>query len=479
MITLYERGSMKATLTGFVWAVATCVALIPQSILCQSRGTIPLPEFYGNYVIAGGKAISIDSPETSGTIQTQFKVRSTGYEVCQDGAALVKPGATPFALPEMPPDVQLLVFYQSSGVASTMMVAGNMSLSVLGFVRNVQVNGCDFNAPNGGRPRRGVENAWDFTIGQVEMRFKPVPGQQEMVIAVPAAKLEPGVYVLTGGALKRPYFFAVSPVESAQITRCVDLTVQYNLYMFNNGGVLSEKATACNAGLDTANASGGSPNSQPSTQSSPNQPNPENPSSTAATVNSSPPSPAVAPCSDYDACVAAGREAFQSSDFRRSAADFQAAANQKPTTGEAWALLATADLAAGRSDEALLMADKAISLRYPFSVNVCHERTMLPCERGTLTLTTQTASFIRAGNRVVFRVPISKISAEGVRRYPGTSHISFGMNVEGKNYNFDFIPVGISCQLQLYVQCPLAGVTQQSVVSNYVVRTIPKLAAGH
>jgi len=58
------------------------------------------------------------------------------------------------------------------------------------------------------------------------------------------------------------------------------------------------------------------------------------------------------------------------------------------------------------------------------------------------------------------------------------AHVSFGLRVDGRNYNFDFLPFGVACQTQLFVQCPQQGIAQQLAVANYFSTTIPKLATG-
>jgi hypothetical protein len=128
-----------------------------------------------------------------------------------------------------------------------------MKLKSIAFVRDVLF---DCHPDEAGRRdiRRGKENGWDFKTNVLEMRIKPVPGQQQMVIAVPTSHLEAGVYTLSGGALKAPFTFSVAPVDEAEKTRCIDLTVAYNIFV--PGYIQSETPAPCSARADASSSVG-------------------------------------------------------------------------------------------------------------------------------------------------------------------------------------------------------------------------------
>ena len=203
-------------------------------------------------------------------------------------------------------------------------------------------------------------------------------------------------------------------------------------------------------------------------------------SSGTRSITSPQPPPHVAnpACGNYDQCLKAGISIFQS-DQEGALSDFQAAANQKPTDGEPWIWIGMVYLASGRNSEATLMADKALNLGYPLAIGVCHEKSFRPCERGMLSLTRQKVSFTAVGtSEALFAVPPSQITVEGVLAPPGLGHTSFRLKADGKHYNFEFIPLGVACQTQLFLQCPPQGMAQQLTMAKYVVQTIPKLASG-
>jgi hypothetical protein len=460
---------MKNTLSRFVLGVGACLALIPQSTLGQSKEGIPLPEFYGNYAIAGGKAIGIDSATASpGTVQVRIGHRTMGDKVCVPGTAIVT-GAVPVPIPEMPPNVQFLVFYEPSGLATPMMAVRDMHLFIEGFVRNLQVDGC-YSSKLDPISLRAEENAWDSSTGEVELRSKPVPGQQEMVLAVPATRLDPGVYSLSGGALKSPFVFAVSPVSIGEKTKCIDLTVQHSTWAIATGGVLSEKAVRCTGSTETTNPSVGGATPQPPAQSS--------------VVSDTRPNSGIgaAVCSNYDACLQAAMNAYKSRDWGSATAAFEAAANQRPTSGEPWVWLGRIlfmDNQPHQQSDLSNVWDKALSLGAELMIGACHELTLRPCERGDLALSTKSVSFLANGSQAVFSAAPADITPGRILNNSAATHISYSMKVANKNYAIDFIPLGTQeCQFNLMVQCSPEGVTKQLVLAQYVSQTLPKLARG-
>jgi len=60
----------------------------------------------------------------------------------------------------------------------------------------------------------------------------------------------------------------------------------------------------------------------------------------------------------------------------------------------------------------------------------------------------------------------------------GVRTFYFRLKTGGKNYNFDFFLLGVTCEKKLFVECPQEGISQQNAVAKYVSEAIPKLAAG-
>lgn len=170
-----------------LFGILLCGAAVCQS----SKETFPLPEYYGTYAIAGNKLIDLQSPSGSRTVSARVGIRSTAVQVCTQGGSVVAI-AKEVSIPEVPGDVQFLVFLQNSGPISAMTAAGYLNLNALSYVRNAQVTDCVTRRP---ALQTGVENAWDdYSAGSTSFRMKPVPNHQEMVIAVPSAPLGPGLY---------------------------------------------------------------------------------------------------------------------------------------------------------------------------------------------------------------------------------------------------------------------------------------------
>lgn len=170
---------------------------------------IPLPEFYGIYIVADGKLYSLDTPDANldklrqpiaiGHTETDFK----------------RAGGQVLSVPVLPPSVSVLVFAKGNPLE----VAERMKLVALPFVRQMTIN------PSTSSRQTWNPNSWvagkDFGyvgLGEtaIELRFKPVKGQDEMVLAVPSSPLSAGVYGLSG------FFFSVGSLERAAAVRCID-----------------------------------------------------------------------------------------------------------------------------------------------------------------------------------------------------------------------------------------------------------------
>ena len=248
----------------------------------QSKPDFPLPEFYGTYAVSGGKIIGLDA-NTGSPDKAPIKVglRNNAVAVCRNGAVVTQEGPS-LPVPVFTSDVQFLVFLEQSGQVSPMMVAKEMELMPVPFIRNVQFNGC----PNGEQVRSGIENGWGETTQRLELRIKPVPGQQQMVLTVPSARLAPGVYTLSfdpianGTMFKKTYIFAVQPISQAASSQCFDLSIPYNPSLFQNNGEMPSTLTPCGSSPAAPATSSSSTLAAPSTPS---------PAATANAPQTSPP----------------------------------------------------------------------------------------------------------------------------------------------------------------------------------------------
>ncbi|HYL76177.1 MAG TPA: hypothetical protein VEU96_18350 [Bryobacteraceae bacterium] len=133
--------------------------------------------------------------------------------------------------------------------------------------------------------------------------------------------------------------------------------------------------------------------------------------------------------------------------------------------------LQAADLAA-----ATQYWDRVLALGGPVAIPVCYQRGMKRCERGTISLSSKEVSFTTSDGQKVLSVLPSQMTPKFSARDVEITHGSFNLQVEKKNNNYAFIPVGITCEMLNYLVCPPEGLTQQSAIANYAVHTILRLA---
>jgi hypothetical protein len=269
----------------------------------QTSEQIPVPEYYGIYAVISGKLVKLDSQQIrpEETVRVRLGQRNGVGNILQGSAVAA---STIAEIAKFTPDLKIIVFSQSSGMQSSLDVAKSLHLESLVFVRNLMV---DTGWPNNVR-RSGPENGWESgdapeLLGMasgdhsklLEFLIKPMPGHQDMVVAVLPEKLKPGVYRLRAGegdpfSGRQGFLFAVDPVADGEISKCVDALVTYSMNMSNS------KYTACGvargssspASSATASSSSGAPSSM------------TNPS---------------AACGGYDECLHAGQIAFRSTDW--------------------------------------------------------------------------------------------------------------------------------------------------------------------
>lgn len=190
-----------------VTAAGIIIALATTSAVAEP----PLPEFYGLYAIAEGKLYSLDTadPALAGRAQS-LRLGRTEKEFAAGGGPSIP-------VPFLPASLNFLVYVKGNALQA----ASQLSLRQLPFIRTMIINAND---PNWRRTYQ--VNTWVSTTefvyanvgaSTIDLRFKPVRGQDEMVIAVPSTPLSPGLY-----RLGENFVFAIPPLESAASARCID-----------------------------------------------------------------------------------------------------------------------------------------------------------------------------------------------------------------------------------------------------------------
>lgn len=173
----------------------------------------PLPEFYGLYAVADGKLYSLDTSDPT------LAARAQSVRVSRTEKEFSAGGGVTLSVPSLPPNLNFLVYVKGNALQA----ASQLDLRQLPFIRTMTINANDRNWR-----RTYHTNSWVSTtefgyanVGatKVELRFKPVKGQEEMVLAVPATALNPGLYRLGGD-----FLFAVSDLGAAESDRCIDAT---------------------------------------------------------------------------------------------------------------------------------------------------------------------------------------------------------------------------------------------------------------
>lgn len=175
---------------------------------------IPIPEFYGLYIVADGKLYGIDSQDSSlGERRVPIRLARTEKEFKVGSATVAQ-------VPVLPGSLNILVFVKET----PLQVAAQLKLQQLPFVRRMTINENDPHYRQTYKPNSWVA-ATDYgytDLGTpIELRFKPVKGEDEMVLAVPASPLTPGLFILGDN-----FLFAVPPIEEAVSSRCIDAARQ-------------------------------------------------------------------------------------------------------------------------------------------------------------------------------------------------------------------------------------------------------------
>ena len=208
---------------------------------------LPLPEYYGFYLVNNGKLCGIG-----------FKVNG-----CPFRSETITVGTVSQSGPNEPPFTYRKVFAvdMSKGVRfinyqeifSSQL--GEMKLVPMLYVRNINVDDPQTEIIE----KSGTENAWDsgenWIIEGVRNKAsemaRPIsllikPLKNDMVLGVPDSELTPGLYRITRDRrlLDHVYFWVGNP-EKARAVKCVDAT-----YTISFGGVLNARFEPCGAKIN-------------------------------------------------------------------------------------------------------------------------------------------------------------------------------------------------------------------------------------
>jgi len=183
-------------------------------------------------------------------------------------------------------------------------------------------------------------------------------------------------------------------------------------------------------------------------------------------------------CSDYNSCLSAGNQRLFHDEDRSSAIPyFQHALDfRKDATG--WIYLGTAYLRAGRPTDVTTAWDEFLKINKQIGMPVCRSNGFDECESGMLILGPKNVTWQVAG-RTVFDVPATKVKVIGNDDHQSEGFISFGLEVDGTKYDFEFVTVGVPLNKgSKHVFTDVQGMAQQRIVGDYMSQTIKKLAAG-
>ena len=183
-------------------------------------------------------------------------------------------------------------------------------------------------------------------------------------------------------------------------------------------------------------------------------------------------------CSDYDSCLSTGNQRLFHDEDRSSAIPyFQHALDfRKDATG--WIYLGTAYLRAGRPTDVFTAWDEFLKIKKQIGMPVCHSNGLSECESGMLILGPKNVTWQVSG-RTVFDIPATEVKVIGNQDHQSEGYISFGLEVDGTKYDFEFLTVGVPLNNgSKHVFTDAQGMAQQWTVGDYMLQTIKKLAAG-
>lgn len=429
-----------------------CCFLTPHMARCQSDAGLPVPEFYGIYAVSNGRLVKLEGKEvrTDRTASVRMGQRQAVGGVL-NGAPVAS--SQTVNLPVFAADLKIIVFSQSGGMVSPLQVAEPLRIEPLVFIRNLSV---DTGFPNNVR-RSGPENGWEYgnapeLLGlatgdhpeALELLKKPFPGQKDMIIAGFAEKLSPGVYRFTlepgedlpgmGGG--RYFTFAVEPIAEAENSKCADASVTYAM-MVSNAKYRPCPAATARAALENSEAG--------------------------------------STCSTEATCMRTGDDALRKSAWGTSLAAYRKAA-ELSKDGTPWFYVGRVELLVSPADVASAW-DKALSSGASLPIPICRGSILKGCDSGTLTLSPKTIS-LWFGRKEEFTVALGDVASVKITEHKLESFASIDIQVGGKKYSLDPIPLGVQCNWGAHATCGEDGMEQQRAVAGYVARTISKLANG-
>ncbi len=417
------------------------------------------PEFFGFYATDGGRLVALYEGQGA-----QPAIKSTEIY------SVPKKSLFPSNLPQISPSSRFIVYYMNAGE-----MMQSITLHRMPFLRYVieQADPAQAGYAVLGGARQPSEQVV-ATVGkpmlarvaelQYQLLAKPVPNQPQMVELVPRTPLAPGFYVASYGPAGKAgwhAWFAVASPDASDQPYCIDLVMMggYGGMFFNANSELTQTApllTREHYRTCTMNQGTAAPGARVADNT-----------------------PAVASCADYDSCIQHGVASFRSAAFGQALADFKKAAEHNPKMAIPWMWVGNTQLAMGQLQEFRAAWDKVLELKTPLPVPACREKSVQTCDMGDLQIGPENVAFLMKG-QIIFDVPASQVNVRGTTVYrPGgitIPHISFGIDVGKKKYKFSVSPYGIGCNVHSILACPQQGMDQQAAISEYLEKTIAKIA---
>lgn len=139
-------------------------------------------------------------------------------------------------------------------------------------------------------------------------------------------------------------------------------------------------------------------------------------------------------------------------------------------------------LKSGKYAEAAQAWDKALELGGSLNFLVCRETGFTGCKPGTFLMSSKEVSFLDGKSQQVFSASLSDVEVKGAQkalrsmvRSSPRPFVRFKLKVSGKDYNFVFQPMNITCTDTNPPTCDEPGLSQQETVANYIARKLQSL----
>lgn len=208
---------------------------------------IPLPEYYGFYLVNNGKLCGIGSKVNGCPFRSETITVGTVTQSNPD-----EPGFTSKEVWAMDMSKGVRFINYQEMFSSQL---GEMKLVPMLYIRNINVDHPQTETID----KSGIENAWDsgeyWIIEDVRnkgyemtqpINFLIKPLKNNMVLGVPDRELTPGLYRITRDRMliEHTYFWVGDP-EKARAVKCVDAT-----YTIDYGGVFKARFEPCGAEIN-------------------------------------------------------------------------------------------------------------------------------------------------------------------------------------------------------------------------------------